>query len=54
MNSFGYATLFVLIAIALLAAMSQVNTAFNEADLERCFVWTCIASVIAGLPNVLW
>lgn len=53
MNSFGYATLFVLIAIALLAAMSQINAALNESDIERCFVWTCIASVIAGIPNVL-
>ena len=48
----GYTALSALLLAALVGAIAQMGIALDEADLERFFVWTCIASVIAYLPMV--
>lgn len=53
MTGWGYVSLFVLVLVALLGSMAQMKNALEEANFEHFFVWTCIASVIAGLPS-LW
>jgi multidrug transporter EmrE-like cation transporter len=54
MSNFGYATLFIVMLAALLAALAQMGMALDEADIGRFSIWTGIASVIAGLPMILW
>ncbi|WP_166507503.1 hypothetical protein [Nostoc sp. 106C] len=54
MINLGYASLFIVILAALLAAMTQMGVALDEADIGRFSIWTGIASVIAGLPMMLW
>lgn len=48
----GCTALSALLLAALVGAIAQMGVALDEADLERFFVWTCIASVIACLPTV--
>ncbi|BAY10493.1 hypothetical protein [Calothrix sp. NIES-2098] len=50
----GYGSLFIVMLAALLAAMFQMSAALDEADIGRFSIWTGIASVIAGLPMMLW
>ncbi|OWY64037.1 hypothetical protein B7486_49510 [cyanobacterium TDX16] len=47
-----YTALSALLLAALIGAIAQMGIALDEANLERFFVWTCIASVIAYLPMV--
>ncbi|WP_179197983.1 hypothetical protein [Nostoc sp. T09] len=54
MINLGYASLFIVILAALLAAIAQMGVALDEADIGRFSIWTGIASVIAGLPMMLW
>ncbi|MDZ8053319.1 MAG: hypothetical protein RMX68_025835 [Aulosira sp. ZfuVER01] len=54
MINLGYASLFIVMLAALLAAMAQMSLALDEADIGRFSIWTGIASVIAGLPMILW
>ncbi|MBN3895094.1 MAG: hypothetical protein V7L14_04455 [Nostoc sp.] len=49
-----YFTFFVLLLAALLLAIRQMSVALDEVDIERFTLWTGIASVIAGLPIILW
>ncbi len=49
-----YFAFFVLLLIALLLAIKQMSVALDEIDIERFTLWTGIASVIAGLPIILW
>lgn len=50
MLSVRYIVLLGLLLIALLSSMFEMKTALDEADFVRFFVWTCAASVIAGIP----
>lgn len=50
----GYAAAFVMLLVGLLGALSQVSVALEEADMDRFFIWACIATTITGLPMVLW
>lgn len=54
MINLGYAAFFVLLLAALLLAIKQMSIALDEVDLEGFTLWTSIASVIAGLPIMLW
>jgi hypothetical protein len=49
-----YLAFFVLLMIALLLAIKQMSVALDEVDVERFTLWTGVASVIAGLPIILW
>ncbi|MDF5706834.1 MAG: hypothetical protein PUP90_03900 [Nostoc sp. S4] len=49
-----YFAFFVLLLTALLLAIKQMSVALDEVDIERFTLWTSIASVIAGLPSILW
>jgi hypothetical protein len=49
-----YLAFFVLILAALLLAIKQMSVALDEVDIERFTLWTGVASVIAGLPIILW
>lgn len=42
-----------LFLVALLWTLSRMAAALDEEDLDHFFMWTCIASVIAGLPSQL-
>lgn len=50
----GYAAIFMLLLAGLIGALSQVSMALEEADMDRFFIWACIATTITGLPMVLW
>lgn len=54
MTIFRYASLFIVMLAALLAALAQMGMALDEADIGRFSIWTGIASIIAGLPMMLW
>ncbi len=54
MINLGYVAFFVLLLAALLLAIKQMSVALDEVDIERFTLWTSIASVIAGLPIMLW
>ncbi|BAZ50446.1 hypothetical protein I8748_16965 [Nostoc sp. CENA67] len=54
MNNLRYFAFFVLILAALISAIRQMSIALDEVDIERFTLWTSIASVIAGLPMMLW
>ncbi|MBW4564005.1 MAG: hypothetical protein KME32_23270 [Mojavia pulchra JT2-VF2] len=54
MINLGYIAFFVLLLAALLSAIKQMSNALDEVDIERFTLWTGIASVIAGLPTMLW
>ncbi|MCC5666718.1 hypothetical protein LC653_23210 [Nostoc sp. CHAB 5784] len=49
-----YFAFFILLLAALLLAIRQMSIALDEVDIERFTLWTGIASVIAGLPIILW
>ncbi|MEH2181468.1 hypothetical protein [Nostoc sp.] len=49
-----YLAFFVLLLTALLLAIKQMSVALDELDVERFTLWTGIASVIAGIPIILW
>ncbi|MFN6484803.1 MULTISPECIES: hypothetical protein [unclassified Nostoc] len=49
-----YFAFFVLLLVMLLLAIKQMSVALDEVDIERFTLWTGIASVIAGLPIILW
>ncbi|MBD2517902.1 hypothetical protein H6G93_23560 [Nostoc sp. FACHB-973] len=49
-----YLAFFVLLLTALLLAIKQMSVALDELDIERFTLWTGIASVIAGIPSILW
>ena len=54
MSNLGYGSLFIVMLAALLAAIAQMGMALDEADIGRFSIWTGIASIIAGLPMMLW
>lgn len=54
MVNFRYFALFVVILAALISAIRQMSIALDEVDIEGFTLWTSIASVIAGLPMMLW
>ncbi|MBD2450992.1 hypothetical protein H6G76_28455 [Nostoc sp. FACHB-152] len=54
MIAFRYFTVFVLILVALLSAIQQMSLALDEGNLEQFTLWTSIASLVAGLPMLLW
>lgn len=39
--------------MALLWALSRMAAALDEEDLDYFIMWTCVASVIAGIPSQL-
>lgn len=45
---------FIMLLAALLEAIALMQTALDEMDIERFYFWSLAASVIAGLPIVLW
>ncbi len=45
---------FIMLLVALLEAIALMQAALNELDIERFYFWSLTASVIAGLPIVLW
>ncbi|MBD3887448.1 hypothetical protein IFO70_38495 [Phormidium tenue FACHB-886] len=45
---------FIMLLVALLEAMTLMRVALEELDIERFYFWSLAASVIAGLPTVLW
>ncbi|WP_392530794.1 hypothetical protein [Nostoc sp. C117] len=49
-----YFAFFILLLAALLLAIRQMSVALDELDIARFTLWTGIASVIAGLPMILW
>jgi hypothetical protein len=49
-----YFAFFILLLAVLLLAIRQMSIALDEVDIERFTLWTGIASVIAGLPMILW
>lgn len=49
-----YLAFFVLLLAALLLAIKQMSVALDEVDIERFTLWTGVASIIAGLPIILW
>ncbi|MBN3882262.1 MAG: hypothetical protein HWQ44_04525 [Nostoc sp. JL34] len=49
-----YFAFFIQLLAALLLAIRQMSIALDEVDIERFTLWTGIASVIAGLPIILW
>ncbi|QSJ18071.1 hypothetical protein JYQ62_04305 [Nostoc sp. UHCC 0702] len=54
MINLRYFAFFVLILAALISAIRQMSVALDEVDIERFTLWTSIASIIAGLPMMLW
>ncbi|MEA5622493.1 hypothetical protein [Nostoc sp. UHCC 0251] len=52
--NFEYLAFFVLLLTALVLAIKEMSVALDEVDIERFTLWTGIASVIAGLPMILW
>lgn len=48
-----YFSILGLLLAGMLAAMSQMRAALDDADLERFSIWTCVAAVIAFLPVTL-
>ncbi|MBD2523659.1 hypothetical protein GJB62_13610 [Nostoc sp. ATCC 53789] len=49
-----YFAFFVLLLAGLLSAIKQMSLALDEGNLEQFTLWTGIASIIAGLPIILW
>lgn len=43
----------LILLLSILFSLEQMGIALDESDLESFFLWTCIASVIAGLPILL-
>lgn len=54
MINLRYFAFFVLILAALISAIRQMSIALDEFDIEGFTLWTSIASIIAGLPMMLW
>lgn len=54
MIALKYLAFFVLLLAALLSAIKQMSLALDEGNLERFTLWTSVASLIAGLPIILW
>ncbi|BBD60358.1 hypothetical protein NIES2109_31550 [Nostoc sp. HK-01] len=54
MIALKYFAFFVLLLAALLSAIRQMSLALDEGNLERFTLWTSVASLIAGLPIILW
>lgn len=52
MMGLEYAFVLVLLLAVFPFSMTQMGVALDEEDMEGFFVWTCIASSIAGLPCV--
>ena len=48
-----YLAFFVLLLTSLLLAIKEMSIALDEV-VERFTLWTGVASVIAGLPIILW
>lgn len=42
-----------LLLLGLIGALFRMGAALDEFDLERFVMWTCIASIIAGMPLAL-
>lgn len=45
---------FIMLLVALLEAIVLMKAALEDLDIERFYFWSFTASVIAGLPIVLW
>ncbi|WP_228038741.1 hypothetical protein [Nostoc sp. LEGE 12450] len=54
MIALRYFAFFVLLLAGLLSAIKQMSLALDEGNLEQFTLWTGIASIIAGLPTILW
>jgi hypothetical protein len=48
-----YIFLLLLLLGAQISAMERMKMALEDVDLAAFFLWTCVASVIAGLPLTL-
>jgi hypothetical protein len=49
-----YAAIFTLLLAGLIGSLSQVSVALENADMDRFFIWACIATSITGMPMILW
>lgn len=49
-----YFTFLILLAASLFSIMRQMSMALDDVDIERFILWTGVASVMAGLPMILW
>ncbi len=54
MVNFKYIFLLCFLLGAMLASLSQMGSALDEADIERFSIWTLVATVLASLPSMLW
>jgi hypothetical protein len=45
---------FIVLFASLLLAMKEMSIALDEVEIESFILWTGVASVIAGLPVMLW
>jgi hypothetical protein len=48
--SIQYMAVFLFLLIAIVEAITQMNFALEESDIEKFIIWTGIASVVASLP----
>lgn len=53
MINFYSPAFFVLLLTFLLLAITQISAALDEVNVERFYIWTSIAFIIAGLPMIL-
>ncbi|MEH2198254.1 hypothetical protein [Nostoc sp.] len=54
MIALKYFAFFVLLLAGLLSAIKQMSLALDEGNLEQFTLWTGVASLIAGLPIIIW
>lgn len=54
MSNLGYLAFFGLLLVVFLFTFKQMSVALDEVDIARFSLWTGIATVIAGLPMMLW
>lgn len=50
MPNWIYVLILTFLVAAQIGAMEQMKESLEEIDIARFFMWTCIASVIAGVP----
>ncbi|MBU7585217.1 MAG: hypothetical protein KAF91_20395 [Nostoc sp. TH1S01] len=49
-----YFTFFTLLSASLFSVIEQMRIALDEVDFESFILWAGVASVMAGLPMILW
>jgi hypothetical protein len=52
MNGLRHTAFIILFAMTLLGAIVQLDIALKQADMDRFFLWTRIATSIAAFPTV--